>query len=97
MLSITRKITLIFLSPNPPKPRQGAGLTEGANFANHPTNRLENVEIFSKVLDFVRFCQVIVDNFLTPIHQSSPRLFSYPLRKLLGHVDILMLLIRPTL
>ena len=52
------------------------------------TNRVDGVEIFSKVLDFVRFCQVIVDNFSTPIHQRSPRCFSCALRKLVGSVDI---------
>ena len=41
MLSITPKITLIFLSPNPSKPRQGAGLTDDANFANHPDKPTE--------------------------------------------------------
>ena len=44
------------------------------------TSRIEKVEIFSKVLDFVRFCQVIVHNFSPPIQQRSPRFFAYPLR-----------------
>ena len=44
------------------------------------TSEIEKVEIFSKVLDFVRFCQVIVHNFSTPIHRGSPQSFSYTLR-----------------
>ena len=44
-----------------------------------PTRKIEEVEFFSKVLDFVRFCQGIVHNFSPPIHRGSPRSFSYAL------------------
>ena len=39
MLSITPKNVLIFSPSDASKPRQGADLTEGADFANYPDNR----------------------------------------------------------
>ena len=47
------KIMLIFSLSNPSKPRQGAGSTEGANFANHPDNRAGKRRNFFKS---VKFC-----------------------------------------
>ena len=83
MLSIMPKVWLIFpclMRPNP----DGERVRRREQILQiTPTNRLENVEIFSKVLDFVRFCQVIVDNFSPPIHQRFPRHFAYALRKLI--------------
>ena len=63
MLSITSKTLLFFLCLMRPNPDRERVRRTGQILQITPTNRLDGVEIFSKVLDFVRFCQVIVDNF----------------------------------